>query len=69
MDEKKLIEIFDEEGHWVGNGTVDKYGGIECSAVLRPDNEDNYDRIEEDIREGKIHGKVDVYTWAVRERL
>ena len=65
----KLIEIYNDEGMWAGNGTVDEYGSIECSAVLYPNNEDNYDKIEEAIQNGEFHGKVNGYEWVVRDRI
>jgi hypothetical protein len=42
---------------WAGTGTVDKHGGIGCSAVL---DGDTYDQIESAIADGETEGEVTV---------
>lgn len=45
------------ETEFAGEGTVDKYGAIDCSADL---GSDAYDRIEKQIAEGLTEGRITV---------
>jgi hypothetical protein len=44
---------------WAGDGTVDQFGAVECSADL---GDEAYERIEEQIEDGQTEGRVNVTT-------
>lgn len=73
MNEKLTISIY-RDGVWAGNGYVNRYGEIECSAILGSDqdaSDSTYSAMSDGIESGEMSGSIvrpdGEYTWEIKE--
>lgn len=71
--ETKLSITIYRNGIWAGNGYMNKYSEIECSAVLGKDqdaSDETYEAITDQIENGDADGSVSQpdgeYTWEIK---